>query len=541
MTLRPAPLPPRRHRHWRHTMKRFLRTHADQIKGVLSGFDRMRFRGTLRWLAYAQGMKKFLDHIHVLLKDFKAYVQHVTDQVRERTEKLAQDHGRPLIYLDGSPVSKEERARDIARRDGVNEGLICVFSAVESCFSYEVRRDPNRRLLELRGRPQKCLHYYFYLEHPEFGFMHLRLQTWFPLNIHIAMNGREWLARQLDAAGLAYRRSDNCFLEFADPLRAQQLCDEQLKTRWRRSFIKLLHAYHPSHKEIFRERPVEYYWSLEQSEWATDILFHSPEALAQLYPQLLRHAAYDCASTDVMRFLGRKLTVKGRIPGPFKGEVVSDVAPRADHLRLKHRIKKNWLKMYDKQQCVLRVETTLNDVKDMKVFRRAEGDPQSPLKWRSLRKGVADVKRRARISQAANERYLDALAKVHATESLGELTKSLCRPTEFNGKRVRALQPWSAGDLQLLEAVCRPEFLLNGFRNGDLRPILFGVNEPSADEKRRQSAKVSRQLRMLRAHGLIFRVIHTHRYQLSARGRVVLAALQAARQANPEQLAKLAA
>src|SRR5258708_18118027 len=122
MTLRPAPHPPRRHRHRRHTMKRFLRTHADQIKGVLSGFDRMRFRGTLRWLAYAQGMKKFLDHIHVFLKDFKAYVQHVTHQVRERTEKLAQDHGRPLIYLDGSPASQEERARDIAPRDVHDQG-----------------------------------------------------------------------------------------------------------------------------------------------------------------------------------------------------------------------------------------------------------------------------------------------------------------------------------------------------------------------------------------------------------------------------------
>lgn len=211
-------------------MKRFLRTHADQIKGVLCGFDRMRFRGTLRWLAYSQGMKKFLDHIHVLLKDFKAYVQHVTDQVRERTEKLAQEHGRPLIYLDGSPVSKEERARDIARQDGVNEGLICVFSAVESCFSYEVRRDPDRRLLELRGRPQKCLHYYFYLQHPQFGFMHLRLQTWFPLNIHVAVNGREWLARQLDAAGIGYQRRDNCFLQLDDLPRAQELCKQQLRT-----------------------------------------------------------------------------------------------------------------------------------------------------------------------------------------------------------------------------------------------------------------------------------------------------------------------
>src|SRR5258708_37262912 len=114
MTWRPAPRPARRHRHRRHTMKRFLRTHADQIKGVHCGFDRMRFRGTLRWLAYAQGMKKVLDHIHVLLKDFKAYAQHVTDQVRESTEQLTQDTGRPLIYPAAAPAATAQRTADVA-------------------------------------------------------------------------------------------------------------------------------------------------------------------------------------------------------------------------------------------------------------------------------------------------------------------------------------------------------------------------------------------------------------------------------------------
>jgi hypothetical protein len=522
-------------------MKRFIQQHAEQVSGVLNGFDRMRFRGTLRWLAYTNGMQWFLNSTGILLKEFKTYVQGVTDQVRAATEELVKAAGRKLIYLDSSRISKEEKARQIAERDGIQEGLVCVFSAVEPCFSYEVRRDAEKRRLELKGRPQKCLHYYFYLQHPEFGFMHLRLQTWFPLTIHIAMNGREWLARQLDAAGLGYRRSDNCFLELEDPARTQEICDQQLKTHWNRSFLDLLHQYHPSHKELFREQPQQYYWTLDQSEWATDIMFRSPETLGQLYPQLLRHAAYNFESTDVMRFLGRKLTSRGRLWGNFRGEVVSDVAKRADHLRLKHRIKKNWLKMYDKHQSVLRVETTLNDVKDMKVFRRAEANPESPKKWRGLRKSVADIKRRARISQAANERYLDSLAEVHATQSLGDLTKTLCQPTELNGKRVRALQPWAPADAQLLEAVSRPEFLLNGFRNKDLRPILCGETEVSQEEKRRQSAKVSRQLRMLRAHGLILKVVHTHRYQLTARGRTILAALQAARQISPEQLAKLAA
>jgi hypothetical protein len=185
-------------------MQRFIQQHADQILGVLSGFDRLRFRGTLRWLAYTKGMLGFLNHIHVFLKDFKAYAQGITERVRAASERLAEAHGRPLFYLDSPKVSKEETAQQIAQRDGIHEGLICVFKAVESCFSYDIRRDADQHRLELRGRTQKCLHYYFYLAHPQFGFMHLRLQTWFPLGIHIVINGREWLSRQLDAAGIGY-------------------------------------------------------------------------------------------------------------------------------------------------------------------------------------------------------------------------------------------------------------------------------------------------------------------------------------------------
>lgn len=522
-------------------MKRFIQQHADAIIGTISGFDRMRFRGTLRLLAHTAGMQKFLNHTGVLLKNFKPYVQGVTDQVRDATEAIARTTGRRVQFLSSSLISKEERARHIAEREDIREGLIAIFSAVEPCFSYEVHRSRERRRLELTGRNQKCLHYYFYLQHREFGFMHLRLQTWFPLTIHIGLNGREWLARQLDGGGLGYRRADNCFLELEDPLRTQALADQQLKHHWRNSFLHLLHQYHPTHQELFRDNPLEYYWSLDQSEWATDVMFRSPGALSELYPHWLRHAAYDFASAEVMQFFGRRLTVNGRPWGSFQGEVITAVEPRCDKLRVKHRLNKNWIKMYDKQQSVLRIETIINDPKDMQIFRRAEGDPRSPKRWRGLRKSVADIQRRAKICQAANGRYLEALAEVHSTQSLGELTASICRPTELGGKRVRALQPWSPEDTQLLEAVSRPEFLLNGFRNKNLRPILYGHKEASPQEQRRQSAKVSRQLRMLRAHGLILKVVHTHRYQLTARGRTILAALQAARSANPEQLAKLAA
>lgn len=522
-------------------MQRFIQKHAADVIGVLSGFDRMRFRGTLRWLSNTKGMRSFLWAAQILLKDFKSYVTNVTDQVRAATARLAAQAGRPVLYLNSPSQRKEDEARRIAERDGIGEGLICVLTCVERCFSYDVGPNRQTKKLELRGGTKQCLHEYFYFQDPQLGLMHLRLQTWFPFTIHVCLNGREWLARQMDQAGLGYRRSENCFLDLADPAAAQKLADAQLKTRWKSLFQRLVQQVHPTHAQIFRDYPTQYYWSLEESEWATDVMFRSSQALAKLYPRLLRHGIGDFSSADVLRFLGRKVPAHGGVNGHFQGEVVSDLKQRPEGLRIKHRVNHNSIKMYDKQGSVLRVETTINNTRDMKVFRRAEGVRRGARRWQKLRKGVADLQRRAKISQAANERYLDALAEVDQTRPLGEVVDVVCRPVEWNGQRVRALQPWSPDDAALLAAIARPEFLLHGFRNRDLRPLLFGAGQVSVEEARRQSGKVTRKLRMLRAHGLVTKISKTHRYQLTARGRTIITALLAARQANTQQLTQLAA
>ncbi len=145
---------------------------------------------------------------------------------------------------------------------------------------------------------------------------------------------------------------------------------------------------------------------------------------------------------------------------------------------------------------------------------------------------------RAEISQAANTRYIEALATVDDSRSLAELTQAVCQPVTWQGKRARALNPLAAEDARLLEAVNRGEFAINGFRNRDLRGLLFPKQPTNEAEQRRQSAAVTRKLRLLRAHGLIHKVPKTHRYQLSPHGRDVINALLAACQAS---IAKLAA
>ena len=195
-----------------------------------------------------------------------------------------------------------------------------------------------------------------------------------------------------------------------------------------------------------------------------------------LYPRLLWHGIHSLHSRDVLRFLGKRLTQAGEVPGWFRGEVTTDVKERPEGMRLKHRVGANSVKMYDKAYtavgAALRLEATINDVKDFKSYRTTEGDEQGVKAWRPLRKGIADLHRRAEVSHQATERYAESLATLEDRTPLAELAEPLCQPTTWKGQRVRALNPLAPEDAALLEAVNRGEFLLNGFRNRDLRQLL---------------------------------------------------------------------
>jgi hypothetical protein len=517
-------------------MNSFVQRHRDSVIGTLNGFDRLRFRGTLRWLCYGAGMGRYLSAIGVRLNRFKEFTTSITARIRASMESVARAAGRPMEYLSKPSLSKEEHARTIAERDGIREGLIGLLSTVEPCRSFMVRRDPVTRLIDIHGALRKCLHYYSYWMHPTWGFCHVRVQTWFPMTVHICLNGREWLARQMDRAGLAYRRRANAFVWIEDVARAQALLDSQLQTCWADALNEMLGRAHPHHAEIVSPR---YYWSADESEWASDVLFRSPMALRELYPRLIDHGMRHFGSREVMRFLGRWVPSRGGVNKQFEGEVTTDLRERPEGMRIKHRINRNSIKMYDKQGSVLRVETTINSPHEIRVFRRKEGQKSGSKTWRMLRKGVADMYRRAEVGQAANERYLDSLAAVEDKTPLGVLTATMCRPARWKGGRVRAINPLSPEDTRLLEAVNRGEFAIQGFRNRDLRERLYGQSSDRATQ-RKQAAAVTRKLRLMRAHGLIHKVPRTHRYKLSPKGRVTIAAVLAAKAADVKALTRAA-
>lgn len=523
-------------------MNEFIQCHADDVMGELSGWDRMWFRGTHRMLATARGLMNYLWKVRVKLKEFSNWSQELTAQIRRGSEQVMIDASRPVKYLNDPSVSKEDLARSIASRDRIERGPVCLLSCVEPCWSYELHRDRENEQLELVARRRKCLHLYHYWMHEELGLMHARLQTWLPFNMKLCLNGREWLCRSLQREGIGFKRRENCLTWVEDAAEAQRLLDKQLSTDWPKLLNEVAAAVSPASAKLLKwgDEPLSYYWSVDQSEWATDVMFKNRTGLSVLYPKLIRQGITTMGSQMVMRFLGKRINADGSVPQRFAGEVISDLRQRPEGVRIKHAVNGNSVKMYDKQGSVLRVETTINDASQFKVYRGTESEPRKK-QWRKMRKGVADLYRRSQVSQACNDRYLSALATIECGKTLKETVTPMCQPVRHHQRRWRGLRPLEAGDDRLLAAVAKGEFAINGFRNRDIRAELFGPDPQDPAQTRRLSASTSRKLAMLRAHGLIRKVSRTQRWMLTSKGRDFVTLLSAAKSADSNKLMKLAA
>jgi hypothetical protein len=509
-------------------MEAFVQRHREDVIGVLSGFDRLLFRGTLRSICYGDGLDRFLGAMGVRYKNFGAFAEGLSERLKKHAEALAKAAGRPFQYLCSSSQSKEEVARAIAERDGIEEGLVCVLRCVEPCMSFSIRRD-ERGQFRFVSQERKCLHLYFYSMDREFGLMHVRLATWLPFGIQVCVNGREYLSRRMKAAGIGFEQRDNCFTRIDDLPRAQRMMRELEIRKWERLLSALARRINPLPREL---KLYGYYWSIRESEYATDAMFKDAAALQRVYPALLEHAIKRFSCPDVLRFLGRRTRASR-----FAGDVSTRLLRREQGVRVKHWAEENSIKMYDKQGSVLRVETTINHVRRFKVRRMTVRQGVRGMRWIPMRFGLADLDRRVDVSRAANERYLQALAVVNIPAPASTLLDAVSRRVVKQQRSYRALRPVSRQEAQVFQAVLSGQFLLKGFTNRDVRHCLGQPRPPDQRELRRQSARTTRLLRLLRAHGLIRKVSGTRYYRITGQGQQIMNAALTIRDADVTKLA----
>jgi hypothetical protein len=329
--------------------------------------------------------------------------------------------------------------------------------------------------------------------------------TYCPFRLQFYCNGHSWLAKKLAAEGIEFTLLDNAFVRIEDWAQAQALADSlqpdalhRILDRYARECCPVL--------EVFGQR---YHWSLMQVEYSTDLVFRSEATLRPLYEQLSREAVLSVKAEQVASFLGKKITAV------LAQEIGSRFAPRIEGTCIKHRFGKTGVKMYDKFGCVLRLETTTNDVSFFKHHRKVEHrDAHATRQLAPLKKSIYSLIDLREILLACNRRYLEFLSAIEDTSRGARDLARLTEPQQDGERTIKGLNFFQRTEQRLLRALQRPEFNIHGLRRADLKPYLDGLSAPA----------LSRQLRRMRFLGLIKRVSRTYRYYLTRLGRAAIAA-----------------
>ena len=365
------------------TLSRFLTKFSSLIVAVLSCFDRVIFKGHLA-LAAPSELESFVDlTLKVRRSDFmKTIAPQYSERLVEHAQRWAQKTGRTYEYRTGQ-FRKDQWAQDLIRDQGISEGLVGILCTQETCPSFALVPGPQRPQFVSRNRQQRVLYYYFL--DPEFGLIHVRLQTWLPFTVQVYVNGHEWLAQQMVQKKLGFVQQHNAFTQLDDPVQAQRLADRFARLDWPKALNRWAQQVNPLLSELFPGYPV--HWVVDQAEYATDLLFQSRTALSGLYRALLDYAVRTFTPKDILGFLGRKWDRR------FDGEVHTQYEDeRWFGTRIKHRMKTNWLKMYDKFGVILRVETVINSAKEFWVYRtQYHRDGTSSVGYYPMTKGVASL------------------------------------------------------------------------------------------------------------------------------------------------------
>ena len=482
----------------------------DEIQGILHCYDRVIVTGSLQPLCYAKGMTKYLYMHGIRIFDYgKQFAEPLKERIRSNAETIAQENGLEIEFIrKRKAFRKEDRIQEILNERGTHPGLVHIFSAMEGCQAYDPWHNKETGANYVKPAQKKCLHYYFYFMDAELGLCYLRVPTWSPFRLQFYFNGHNALAARLKQAGVDYEMADNAFLTINDFEKANQLAAELE--------IEALHAkldqYASDYCSVADVLSLDYSWSIMQAEYATDVVFRSQATVEAMFPLLVESLIQAVKPADIATFLGRKLH------GNYQDEMGNRFNKRWLGRRIKHQMGPVSIKLYDKFNIILRIETTVNDVSFFQHYRQVHHrDGTTTTEYAPMKKTIYSLPPLAETLQAVNKRYLKFISAIETPEAGVEQLHRLTETQQENDHRYKGFNLLCEEDTSLFRLLLSGEFVISGFANGDLRAHLTNKN----------SGQITRLLKRLRIHGLIKRAGKRYRYYLTDFGcRVATMALK---------------
>ncbi len=490
----------------------FTTKYKDDVIGINYCFDRQLFSGSLIQLTFVKGLERFLRANHILLKDFKQYAISLAKTLKQNAEMLAERNNAKFIYLNDSKHSNEELVKEIIKQRGEQPGLVAVITNLEVEYGFDIQGNKATNKIELKARPRKCLHIYYYFIDQDYGLCYFRVQTYFPFKVKVYYNGHEKLALDMKKNMINYIKSDNCFNYIEDIPKAQELSDKITISEFHSKLDSWAKEYVPILNQLSKNWPIKYHWSIKQIEYSADIIFHSEERLNILYHQLLNYCNNTIVPENIMSFLGK------RFSGKQSGRIQTSCKRTYNGYRIKHSCGALSIKMYNKAGNVLRIEITINDVHLLTVNREVHHKNGSVTKEPAvMKKSIYSLIDIIRFGKADINRYLDFLSKMDDnSRAISQLSEFTTRKTE-NNRNYKGFNPLNENELHIFQVLLNGALIAGGFKSKHLKQYLFQYFK-----EQWTTSKISRLLKRLIVFKLIKRVRHSYKYFLTETGRIII-------------------
>ena len=479
--------------------------YKEEINGVIGCYDRVIIRGTNGRWGYPDGMTSFFFENEIKIFDFAKVFTPITEVIKENAEKLAEENEIKIEYIrNAKAFRKDDRIEEILSQRGTHDGLVHIFSALETSKTYQPWHNKQTNRCYFLPDNVKCLHYYFYFIDRELGLCFFKVATTAPFQVMFYFNGHNYLASKLRKKNIGFDKKDNAFLDIADFKGAQELSDnikvEEIHTAldvYRKKCLPLPENFSPF-----------YNWTIQQVEYSLDISFKSADTLKPLYDNIIKTAMHTVTPDNIANFLGKRFSIQ------FEGEAGSQFNKRILGTRIKHQMGEISLKIYDKFGKVLRIEVTSNDVSQLRIHREVlKRDGSKVNEMAAVKKSIYSLFVLTKVFRSACNRYLEFISSFDdPSDGFNNLNK-VVEDTKEKKRNYKGFNFFGQADRNILLAVADGKFVAKGITNKSLRGVLG-----------KTANQVTRILSRLRIHGLIKKVGKSYAYHLTKLGRDVIVA-----------------
>jgi hypothetical protein len=481
-------------------------SHAVDISGTISTYDRVIINGTAGTWGYSGGMTAFFNAQGYRIFDFAKVFIPTTESIKANAELLAQENGLEIEYIRKlKAFRKDDKIAEIILKRGEHPGLVHIFSALELNSTYSPWHDKTSGKTFFKNDQTKCLTYYFYFIDKELGLCFLRVPTIAPFKVMFYFNGHNWIETKFKENGLEYTKQDNAFVDISDFAKAQDIANSIRIPDLHKILDFIVKRYLP----LPEDWKMSFNWTIHQVEYALDICFKNEMSLKPLYDSIIKTAMHTVTPDNIANFLGKRFSVL------FEGEAGSKYNQRILGTRIKHQMGEVSIKIYDKFGKVLRIEVTCNDVSKLKIFREIQHrDGSTTTETAPVKKSIYSLFPLITVFKNACNRYLEFISSFDdPTDGLKKLDKVVEDKVEHN-RNYKGFNFFNKKDEQILKAVADGKFNISGLTNKGIRGILPQFN----------SSQVSRILKRLHVHGLIKKVGNAYKYYLTSIGKQVVTA-----------------